>query len=375
MKPVRTGLIGCGMISDIYLKNCCEVFNITEMSACADLDIARANQQAEKYNLTPCSVEDLLADNSIEAVINLTVPTAHAEISKKILLAGKHAYSEKPLAVELRDGEELLHLAKESGLRIGAAPDTFLGGGIQTAKKLIDDGWIGKPTAVTAFLMTKGPENFHPNPDFFYKYGGGPMLDYGPYYITAMVVLLGSINKVSGMTGAAYAERTITGNNPRYGEKITVEVPTHYSALLGFDSGAMGTLTVSFDMQYPYWESQLPYIQIEGTEGSIKIPDPNKFEGPVTLRRFSGAYSEIPLYYGNTGNMRGLGFADMLNAIQTGSEQRVSGELSLHVLDVMTGIEESAKSGTVYQVKNKYARPEGGQIHYIKKMMEEFDNQ
>jgi predicted dehydrogenase len=359
MKPVKTGIIGCGMISDIYLHNCCEVFKITEMIACADIDMDRAKEKAEKYHLAACSVEDLLDDKDIEAVINLTIPTAHAEILKKILTAGKHAYSEKPLAVALRDGEELCRMAKEKGLRIGAAPDTFLGGGIQTAKKLIDDGWIGDPIAATAFLMTRGPENFHPNPDFFYKYGGGPMLDFGPYYITAMVALLGPINKVSGMTKASFKERIITGNNPHYGEKITVEVPTHYSTLLDFDNGVTGTLTVSFDMQYLYWESQLPYIQIDGTEGSIRIPDPNKFEGPVMLRRFNGAYFEIPLSHGNTENMRGIGFADMLNAIHTNNEQRVSGELSLHVLEVMTGIEESSESGTVYQVKNKCARPAG----------------
>jgi predicted dehydrogenase len=359
MKPVRTGLIGCGMISDIYLHNCREIFKITDMIVCADIDMGRAKKKAEKYHLAVCSVEDLLDDKNVDAVINLTAPTAHAEISKKILTAGKHAYSEKPLAVVLQDGEELYQMAKEKGLRIGAAPDTFLGGGIQTAKKLIDDGWIGEPVATTAFLLTRGPENFHPNPDFFYKYGGGPMLDFGPYYITAMVALLGPINKVSGMTKASFKERIITGNNPRYGEKITVEVPTHYSALLDFDNGVTGTLTVSFDMQYPYWESQLPYIQIDGTEGSIRVPDPNKFEGPVMLRRFNSAYFEIPLSHGNTENIRGIGFADMLNAIHTNSEQRVSGELSLHVLEVMTGIEKSAESGTIYQLKNKCVRPAG----------------
>jgi predicted dehydrogenase len=358
LKPVKTGIIGCGMISDIYLKNCCENFRITDVIACADQDMRKAREKAEKYTITACTVDELLSNNEIEAVINLTIPTAHAAISKQILLAGKHAYSEKPLAVELADGEELIAIAEKAGLCIGAAPDTFLGGGIQTARKLIDDGWIGDPVGVNAFLMTKGPEAFHPNPDFFYQYGGGPLLDFGPYYITAMVALLGPVNRVSAFSKITYPQRTITGNNPRKGEKIKVEVPTHFATILEFASGVTGTMTVSFDVQYPYWESKLPYIQIEGSGGSIIIPDPNKFEGPVKLRRLNGEYHEVPLSHGFTGNMRGMGFAYMLNNKANRKDCMVNGNLALHVLDVMTGISQSAETGNANRIKNPCGKPE-----------------
>jgi predicted dehydrogenase len=359
MRTVKAGVIGCGMISDIYFKNCSDVFHITDIIACADQDMQRAEEKAEKYHIKACTVDELLADKEIEAVINLTVPVAHAEISKRILEAGKHAYSEKPLAVELRDAEELIDIAGNRRLCIGAAPDTFLGGGIQTAKKLIEEGWIGDPIAVNAFLMTRGPEYFHPNPDFFYQYGGGPLLDFGPYYITAMVSLLGPVNKVFAFSKVTYPERTISGNNPRKGEKIKVKTPTHYISLLEFDNGTSGTMTVSFDMQYPYWESKLPYIQIEGSGGSIMIPDPNKFEGPVKLRRLKGEYYEIPLSHGFTDNMRGIGFADMLNGFVKRKNYRTDGKLALHVVEVMAGIVNSAESGNVYQVKHKCTKPDG----------------
>ena len=359
MNSIKTGIIGCGMISDIYLKNCCEKFRITDVIACADMDIKKAQEKAGKFNIIPCTVDELLSNKEVEAVINLTVPIAHAQVSKQILNAGKHAYSEKPLAIELADGEELLKIAENSQLCIGAAPDTFLGGGIQCAKKLIDEGWIGDAIGVNAFLMTRGPENFHPNPDFFYQYGGGPLLDFGPYYITAMVSLLGPVIRVSAFAKKTYQERIIKGNNPRRGEMIKVEIPTHYSSILEFENGVIGTLTLSFDMQYPYWESKLPYIQIEGSEGSIMVPDPNKFEGPVKLRRLNGEYHDIPLSHGFIEDMRGMGFALMLNKHCEQKNYRGNGDLALHVLDVMTGIEKSSESGNSYSIKHKCKKPEG----------------
>ena len=358
MKPVKTGIIGCGMISEIYLKNCCDTFRITNVVACADLDMQKAKEKAEKFGIEACTVDEILSNKEIEAIINLTVPVAHAEISKKILIAGKHAYSEKPLAIELSDGEELKGVSEKTGLCLGAAPDTFLGGGIQSAKKLIDDGLIGDPITVNAFLMTRGPENFHPNPDFFYQYGGGPLLDFGPYYITTMVSLLGAITKVSAFAKMTYPERVIMGNNPRKGEKIKVEIPTHYSAIFEFERGITGTMTVSFDLPYPYWESKLPYIQIEGSKGSIIIPDPNKFEGPVLLRKLNGEYEEMPLTHSFIENMRGMGFAYMLNKRSNQKDYKGNGDLALHVLDVMTGIDRSAQTGNVYSVKHKFQMPE-----------------
>jgi predicted dehydrogenase len=242
----------------------------------------------------------------------------------------------------------------KSNVRVGNAPDTFLGAGIQTCRKLIDDGWIGDPVAAAAFLVNRGPEHFHPNPEFYYKKGGGPMFDMGPYYLTALVNLLGPIVRISGSAKKNFVKRTIT-SEPFYGKVIDVEVPTHITGTLDFASGAVGTIITSFDV----YSHTLPCIEIYGSEGTLRAPDPDTFGGPVYVKRFrEKQWSEIPLIKNYPENSRGLGIVDMAEAIVEGRPHRASGELAFHILEVMHGIHIASKSGQYYAVKSAYKRPE-----------------
>ncbi|MEH6994523.1 Gfo/Idh/MocA family oxidoreductase [Neobacillus drentensis] len=355
MKKMKVGIIGTGNISGIYLESP-KTMPVLDIVACADLDVDRAKAQAEKYGVPKgYSVEDLLADPEIELVINLTIPGAHFEVCKKVLEAGKHVYVEKPLSIDLKDGEELIKLAKEKGLRIGGAPDTFLGGGHQTCRKLIDDGWIGEPIAATAFMLGGGPEDWHPNPDFFYQKGGGPMFDMGPYYLTAFVNLIGPVKRVTGSARVTFPERTIL-SEPKYKEKIQVEIPTHIAGVLDFENGAIATLVTSFDIKAG---SDLPNIEIYGTEGTMKVHDPNYFGGEISVRRHGASeWTEIPLSHGFSENSRGIGAADMAFAILNNRNHRASGELALHVLEIMHAIHEASEKGEHVYLKNRCARPE-----------------
>jgi predicted dehydrogenase len=295
MGRVKVGIIGCGNISDIYLKNCTKVFDNLEVVACADLIMDRAKAKAEAYNIPKaCTVEELLADPEIEIVINLTIPKAHAEVCLAALEAGKNVYVEKPLAISREDGKKIIETAKKKGLLVGGAPDTFLGGGIQTCKKIIDDGWIGEPIAATAFMVCHGHESWHPDPEFYYKLGGGPMFDMGPYYLTALVSLMGPIRRVTGSARITFPERLIT-SQPKYGTKITVDVPTHVAGIMDFESGAIGTILTSFDV----WGSQLPRIEIYGSAGSMIVPDPNKTAGGLVFPIWLKPY-EMELSIGQT---------------------------------------------------------------------------
>lgn len=357
MDKFKIGIIGTGNIADMYLKNCLEMFNSLEITACTALHLDNARTKAAKYSLHVCSLEEMLNDPQIEGILNLTPPSAHAEINLAALNHGKHVYSEKPLAVTREDGLKIVSLAAGKGLRVGCAPDTFLGGGLQTCRNLIDEGWIGTPFAANGMMLKAGPERHHPNPDFFYQAGGGPLFDMGPYYLTAMVALLGRVAKVSGMAKITYPYRTITAPQ-RQGQKIKVETPTHVTAAMEFSSGVIATLTTSFDMHYSYTESGLPLLQIFGSEGTLSLPDPNFFAGPVLLRRFAGEFKEIPLTHGFTANSRGLGLAEMASAIRENRPHRASGEMALHVLDVMNGVLESSRSGSYYQPITTCLRPE-----------------
>lgn len=355
MEKVKVGIIGCGNISAIYFKNC-KLYRGLEVVACADLDLERAEARAAEFGVPKsCSVDELLADPDIEMVINLTIPAAHAEVCRKALLAGKHVYVEKPLSVTREDGLGLLELAQEKGLRVGCAPDTFLGGGIQTCVKLIRDGWIGEPLAATAFMMGRGPEGWHPDPVFFYKTGGGPMFDMGPYYLTALVATLGPIRNVAGMTKTSFPERRIT-SQAKYGEMIRVDIPTHIAGLLEFESGAVGTIVTSFDIM---GGANLPRIEIYGSEGTLCVPDPNTFGGPVQFRR-KGAkeFGEIPLTHGFAENSRSVGALDMALAIAENRPHRASGELAYHVLEAMHGFHDAANEGSHYAMKSRCAAPE-----------------
>jgi predicted dehydrogenase len=356
MEKVRIGVVGAGNISDVYLKNCIETFEILEVAACASLHLDRAQAKARTCNIQACTVDELLEDPSIEIILNLTVPDAHAEISLLALDRGKSVYSEKPLAITREDGLQIIRKAKERGLLVGCAPDTFLGGGLQTCRKLIDDGWIGTPFAANALMLQGGPETFHPNPDFFYQAGGGPLMDMGPYYITALVSLLGPVKRVTGIAKITYPERTIRGP-ARYGEKIKVKTPTHVTGIMEFCNGVVANLITSFDLHYPYWESKLPLIQIFGSEGTLTLSDPNQFGGPVLIRRFGGDFTEMPLTHRFTTNSRGIGLADMAAALRSGRLLRASAEMAFHVLDIMCGILDSSRSARFYDTISTCSRP------------------
>lgn len=355
MKNSKTklGIIGSGNISGIYCQAGTKLRNI-EVVACADIDMARAKAKAEEYRIKALSVEELLKDPEIEIVLNLTVPAAHAMVAKAVLKAGKSVYNEKPLAVTREDGKELLKLAVRKGLRIGCAPDTFLGGGLQTCRKLIDDGWIGTPVAASAFMKGRGPEGWHPNPEFFYQTGGGPMFDLGPYYLTALTSILGPVVRACGSARASFPHRTLMAEQ-RFGDKIPVEIPTHIAGVLDFASGVIGTITMSFDV----WSHRLPFLEIYGSEGTLSLPDPNTFGGPVLLRR-SGVkeWSETPLTHGYVENSRGIGVADMAAAIKAKRPHRASAEMAYHVLDIMHAIHDASKQGKYVKLKSSMKRPE-----------------
>lgn len=346
------GIIGCGNISDIYLQAGGK-FPIFDIKACADIDLARAQAQAGKYAIRAMRVEDLLADPSIDIVVNLTIPGVHAEVDLSALYAGKSIYSEKPLALDRASGRQVLEVARAAGLHVGCAPDTFLGGGLQTCRKLIDDGVIGQPIAATANMICHGHEHWHPNPDFYYQPGGGPMFDMGPYYLTALVSLMGPVSRVSGSTRTTFAERAIS-SQPLAGQTITVNVPTHVVGLLDFACGATATIVTTFDV----WSSTLPWLEIYGTEGSLRLPDPNTFGGPVYVRRGRETeWREVELTHGYAQNSRGLGVADMAYAMRNGRAQRASGELAYHVLDIMCAIHDASNEGRHILLQSTCAQP------------------
>jgi len=351
IETMNIGVVGCGNISNIYLENAKKLDGL-HVAAVSDLDPARAQAKADEHGvaraLTP---EQLLADPAIDTVLNLTVPAAHFDVSRAALEAGKHVYVEKPLSLTRDQGRALLALAGEKGLRIGGAPDTFLGAALQTCRKLIDDGAVGRPVAATAFMLGRGVEDWHPNPDFFFKPGGGPMFDMGPYYLTALVSLLGPIRRVTGSAQMSFPERVIT-KEPRSGQRIVVETPTHIAGVLDFAGGAVGTLITSFDV----WAHNLPPIEIHGSEGSLSVPDPNMFDGVVKLYR-EGKWEEVPLTHGYAENSRGLGLLDMAYAIREGRPARASGELTFHVLEAMHGFLEASESGRHYLMESAGVRP------------------
>lgn len=354
MEKIKVGIIGCGKISGIYMENC-RKFTELELAACADLDLSRAREQAERYGIPRvCTVEELLGDPDISIVINLTIPAAHAEVCLKALEAGKHVYVEKPLAVTREDGLAILEAARRRGLLVGSAPETFFGAGIQTALKLIRDGVIGRPVSATAFMLGRGHEHWHPDPEFYYAKGGGPMFDMGPYYLTALIQLLGPIRRIAGITGKALAERTITSEK-KHGQRVPVEVPTHVAGTLEFAEGAIATLITSFDV---FGGSTLPPIEIHGTEGTLLVPDPNTFGGPVKYRRLGETeWTEAPLLPGYAENSRGIGPADMAAALLRSRPHRASGELAYHVLEAMWGFHDSSDSGRYYEMQSTCTPP------------------
>lgn len=355
MEKVRVGIIGCGTISAIYLKNLTTVFKSAEVVACADLLRDRAEARATEFNIPRAmSVEELLDDAGVQLVVNLTIPASHAEVSERALFAGKCVYGEKPLATTREDGKRVNDLAARAKLLVGSAPDTFLGAGLQTCRKLLDDGWIGRPVAATAFVLGHGHESWHPSPAFYYQKGGGPLFDMGPYYLTALVSLLGPVARVTGSAQMSFTERTVT-SEPLRGQRISVEVPTHVAGVLDFAGGAVATLITSFDV----WSHHLPRIEIYGSEGSLSVPDPNTFGGPVFIRRRGQEeWREVPLMSDYTQNSRGIGVADMARALRDRGTHRANGSLAYHVLDVMQGLYDASATGRHYRVESTCDRPE-----------------
>lgn len=350
---MRVGVIGCGNICPTYLR-VAKMFPMLEIVALADIVLERARARAEEFGVPMVYTPDeLLADPDIQVVLNLTVPKAHAPLNKAALQAGKHVYTEKPFGVDRQEAQEVLELANAQGLRVGSAPDTFLGAGLQTCRKLIDDGWIGEPVAAAAFMLSPGHEGWHPDPEFFYKEGGGPMLDMGPYYITALVSLLGAVKRVAGISRITRPTRIIR-SEPKRGQVIEVETPTHIAGTMEFERGVIATVVMSFDV----WAHRLPPIEIYGTEGTLGVPDPNGFGGPVLIKR-AGAkeWSEVPLTHAYAEQSRGLGLAEMVRSIQTGRPHRASGELAYHVLDVMLSFNESSATGQHLAIQSRCERP------------------
>ncbi|HEY3415467.1 MAG TPA: Gfo/Idh/MocA family oxidoreductase [Armatimonadota bacterium] len=353
MQKVKVGIIGCGNISNAYLT-AGKQFNILEFAACADLLPERAAQKAAEFGVPlACDVEELLAQPDIQIVVNLTIPKAHASVALAAIAAGKHVYNEKPLAITREEGQQMLAAAKANGVRVGCAPDTFMGAGIQTCRKLIDDGAIGTPVAATAFMTCHGHESWHPDPEFYYKVGGGPMFDMGPYYLTALINLLGPVRRVTGSARITYPERTIT-SQPKNGTVITVDTPTHIAGVLDFANGAVGTIITSFDV----WNANLPRIEIYGSEGTLSVPDPNGFGGPVRLwRQGADSWEEIALTHGYDQQGRSIGAADMAHALQSGRQHRASGELSYHVLDIMHAFHDASREGRHIELASTCDQP------------------
>lgn len=350
----RVGIIGCGNISGIYLQNLTKTFRNIELVACADMVQERAEAKAAEHGIAAMTVDALLADPTISIIVNLTIPKAHAAVTLQALEAGKHVYLEKPFAITREDGQAMLAKAREKGLRIGCAPDTFLGGGIQTVRKLLDDGWIGRPTGATAFMTCHGHESWHPDPEFYYEVGGGPMFDMGPYYLTALVNLLGPVKSVAGHADVTFPTRTITSEK-KFGKVIDVEVPTHVTGLLRFAGGQSATVMTTFDV----WHSTLPRIELYGSEGTLIVPDPNSFGGPVLLRRLGQAdWTPMPLSHGFSENSRGIGVADMARGIAAGTPHRADMTLAYHVLDIMHGIHDAAREERTVTLASTCTRPE-----------------
>ncbi|MBQ7149301.1 MAG: Gfo/Idh/MocA family oxidoreductase [Pseudobutyrivibrio sp.] len=381
-KQIKIGVIGCGTISNVYLSNITEHYKNVEVVAVADLVLEKAKETAEKYGIGKvCSVDELLAISEIELVLNLTIPAAHYSVNMQVLNAGKNVYCEKPLTLKLEEAKEVVELAKKKGLIAVSAPDTFLGPGAQTVRAMIDKGDIGEPIGFTANMTCAGHELWHPSPEFYYKQGGGPMFDMGPYYLTTLVSLLGPIKQISCFAKKARPVRIINGKD------FPTEMPTHYTGLVEFVNGAIGTITMSFDT----WKANLPCCEIYGTKGSVNVPDPNLFAGEIKLfdgmklKNIIDNYDEVPpvpvlpklfamvtktaeceevkpsLYPSPEDirtNMRGLGVSDIAQGLIDGRKSRLDEELSLHIVEALNAFEISSQTGKVYEMTTTCQRPE-----------------
>jgi predicted dehydrogenase len=351
-EPARVGLVGCGAISHAYAENAV-AFDRFEIVACADRERPRSEALAERHGLAAMDVDALLADADLDLVLNLTPPEAHALVTRAALEHGKHVYSEKPLGMSVRDAESVLKLATARGLTVACAPDVFLSGAFQAARGLIDDGAIGRPLAVAATMLAGGQETWHPDPDIFFRDGGGPLLDMGPYYIGALVALLGPVVRVTGFATTLVEERTIE-IGPRTGERFLAKTPTHTVAALELDSGVAATFVATFEAPRHYSSTFL----VLGSDGTLALPDPNMFGEPLQMRNGSGDWSVVPYASRNERDARGIGLNEQVEAISEGREPRASGRLALHVIDVARSILASAERGRAVRVRSTTRRPD-----------------
>ena len=364
MANLGIGIIGCGNISTSYLR-LAPLFKGLEVRAVADMNMEAAKARGEEFNVRAQSVDDLLANRDVDVVINLTIPDAHYAVTKRILEAGKHAYSEKPLVLTLEEGVTLRDLARAKGLAVGCAPDTFLGGAHQQARAALDEGRVGQITSGSAAVLNHGMEHWHPNPDFFFLPGAGPMLDLGPYYVADLINLLGPVARVGALTTSAQAERVIL-NGPREGETVPVKTPTNIHALLEFGNGATITLSTSWDV----WHHKRNHFELYGTEGTLYLPDPNFFGGTVEIGGKDGSLTALEPWdhpfgvpnqdhpdRGPLANYRTAGLADMVAALVGGRDARCSLERTLHGVEVMTACLKSGETGQFVTLTTTCTRP------------------
>jgi predicted dehydrogenase len=348
---VNVGIVGCGVISRHYAQNA-PAFDSFELVACADLDRRAAELLGAEHGLAVASVDELIADPSVDIVLNLTPPEAHVDVIRQALRAGKHVYSEKPLATTAAEAGKLVAEAERRGLRIGCAPDTFLGGPFQAARRLLDAGAIGEPLSVSAAMVVGSQTTWHPNPDIFFADGAGPLLDMGPYYLTAIVSLLGPVRRVAGFASTRVLERTIE-IGPRAGERFTAETPTHTAAVLELDSGVTANMVASFEAVGQY----VCELDLHGSEGVLALPDPNAFDGPLRMRRGRGDWEEQPFTSRGAQEVRGLGLHDLVNALAEGRPHRASGQLAHHVVEVARCVLAAAAKGRTLEVRTRVERP------------------
>lgn len=367
----RIGIIGCGNIAQVYLRDFAESYsNQVQVVACADIFPDKARETAQAFHIPKhCTPEELVNLPEVDIVLNLTVPAAHTEVNQMALNAGKHVYCEKPLALSLDEAKATLELAAGKGLRVACAPDTFMGPALQTCRKLIDEGWIGKPFAAAVNIAGWGPETWHPNPQFFYQFGGGPLLDMGPYAVAALVNLFGPMKRMQCMAAKALEKRRIY-SQPHCGEMIDVEVNTHYSGSAEMAVGVVVSMNMSFDL----WQSGLPCFEVYGTEGTLKIPHPADFSGTISLYRANGVIDELEgrgavpgkdqwyqvpaVLSGSVGNRRGLGIVDLIAAINSGRAHRTGEDFILHCTEILLAFDQAAAGGGEYRFQTTCERPE-----------------
>ncbi|UCR90533.1 Gfo/Idh/MocA family protein [Mycetocola spongiae] len=356
--PLRVGMVGAGAIAQQYLNTFPHLDHVT-LVAVADLDHERAETVARSVDETipgvrALGVDELIADPDVDIVLNLTIPRAHAPIALQAIAAGKHVYGEKPLTATVAEGVEVLAAAQAAGVRVGCAPDTVLGTGVQTARRAVDDGLIGRPISASATMVTPGHERWHPNPDFYYVPGGGPLLDMGPYYVTALVTLLGPVVSVIGAASHTRSEREIK-TGPRAGEKIPVTTDSHVTGILTHASGALSTLFMSFDAA----ATRSSNIEVHGENASLIVPDPNHFAGDVSIREIGAEdWSVLPVSAGYVDASRGVGLEDLAVAAAENRPHRAGAELALHALEIMESVLLSAQSGTGVSIASTVERPE-----------------